>query len=393
MPIKKAAGGFNTTTAIASHFATYFIAVSKSQERVTAVFPEITCVGIGRRKYRAVRYCERIRPSPGLDADVAACQSSPAYRTLTPDTKNTVGLVSHDGPECEVSAIPLDAGNDKIASFSSTSKNNLSKPTNRLPKSPKPHTTSRKRQIPSDGTNDPRPKIEIRQGELDRIVNDMERELSRADGYYNRGGLIASVVQDLITPACIKPLPAPALTRALSRSINFVRFDNRTDSLKSIDPAPKYVAALFDAERYPHLPPLRGIARQPHFRADGSLCMTAGYDAGTGLFGAFNPADYSVKAAPSRQDAQHALKQIGTLLSGFDFQDANAHAAALAAILTAAIRPALPTAPMFHAAAHQPSSGKSYLLKIISGFAGADNPAMLSMPPSDEEFRKLLLAV
>ncbi len=292
-----------------------------------------------------------------------------------------------------MSAIPLDAGNDKIASFSSTSKNNLSKPTNRLPKSPKPHTTSRKRQIPSDGTNDPRPKIEIRQGELDRIVNDMERELSRADGYYNRGGLIASVVQDLITPACIKPLPAPALTRALSRSINFVRFDNRTDSLKSIDPAPKYVAALFDAERYPHLPPLRGIARQPHFRADGSLCMTAGYDAGTGLFGAFNPADYSVKAAPSRQDAQHALKQIGTLLSGFDFQDANAHAAALAAILTAAIRPALPTAPMFHAAAHQPSSGKSYLLKIISGFAGADNPAMLSMPPSDEEFRKLLLAV
>ena len=328
----------------------------------------------------------------GLDADIAASQSSPTSSDLIIEAKSAVGFVSHDGLECEVSEIPPDAGSDEIASFSSDGKTNLSKPTNLLPKSKKPRQIRAKRHIPGEGPNDPRPKIEIRPGELDRIVNDMELELSRADGYYNRGGLIASVVQDLITPACIKPLPAPALTRALSRSINFVRLDNRSESLKSIDPAPKYVNALFDAERYSHLPPLRGIARQPHFRTDGSLCMTAGYDVATGLFGAFNPAEYCVKESPSRQDAQHALKEIDTLLSGFDFQDDNAKAAALSAILTASIRPTLATAPMFHAAAHQPSSGKSYLLKIISGFAGAENPAMLSMPPNDEEFRKLLLA-
>ena len=327
-----------------------------------------------------------------LDADIAESQSSQAFMALAPDAKNTVGFVSHDWPECEVSEIPPYADNDIYASFSPTGQTNLLKPTNLLPKSAKPRKTSQKQPIPSAGPNDPRPKIEIRPGELDRIVNDMERELSKADGYYNRGNLIASVVHDLITPACIKPLPAPALTRALSRSINFVRYDNRSESLKSIDPAPKYVAALFDAESYPHLPPLRGIARQPHFRDNGSLCMTAGYDTATGLFGAFNPADYSVKEAPSQQDAQHALDQISTLLTGFDFQDDNSRAAALSAILTAAIRPTLATAPMFHAAAHQPSSGKSYLLKIIAGFAGADNPAMLSMPPNDEEFRKLLLA-
>jgi hypothetical protein len=328
----------------------------------------------------------------GLDADIAASQSNPAKPALMTGTKNTVGLVSHDGPGYELSEIPTEAGKDSTASFSTTGKTNPLEPTNLLLKSPKPRKTSAKCEAPRAGPIDKRPTIEIRQGELDRIVNDMERELSKADGYYNRGNLITSVVQDLITPACIKPLPAPALTRALSRSINFVCFDGRTGGLKSIDPAPKYVNALFDAESYPHLPPLRGIARQPHFRHDGSLCMTAGYDAATGLFGAFNPADYSVKEAPSQQDAQHALNQISALLSGFDFQDGNAKAAALAAILTAAIRPTLATAPMFHAAAHQPSSGKSYLLKIIAGFAGADNPAMLSMPPNDEEFRKLLLA-
>ena len=327
-----------------------------------------------------------------LDADIAKRPSNPAGMDKTSGAKKTVGYVSHDGPECKASEIPLDAGNDSCASFSCTGPTNLLEPTNLFLNNAKPRKISPQSPISSDWSNDTRPQIEIRPGELDRIVNDMELELSKADGYYNRGNLIASVVQDSTSPACIKPISAPSLTRALSRAVNFVHYDHRSASLKSIDPAPKYIAALYDAESYPHLLPLKGIARQPHFRADGSLCMTAGYDIATGLFGVFNPADYCVKEAPSQQDAQHALEHIDKLLSGFDFQDANAHAAALSAILTAAIRPMLTTAPMFHAAAHQPSSGKSYLLKIIAGFAGAENPAMLSMPPNDEEFRKLLLA-
>ena len=327
----------------------------------------------------------------GLDNDIARIQSSPAFLALPFGAKNTAGLVSHDGPECEVSEISLDAGND-IANFSCTKQIDLFQPTNLLPKNSKPRISSSKHPISSEWPSDLRPKIETKLGELDRVVDDMEWELSKVEGYYNRGGLIASVVEDLLTPACIKPLSAPALTRALSRSINFECFDNRIKSFKSVDPAPKYVAALFDAEKYQHLLPLRGIARQPYFRADGSLCISAGYDTATGLFGVFSPADYSVKESPSKQDAQHALEQICTLLSGFDFQDANAHAAALSAILTAAIRPTLSTAPMFLVTAHQIASGKSYLAKIIAGFASADNPGMLSMPPSDEEFRKLILS-
>ena len=143
-----------------------------------------------------------------LDADIAKSQSSQAFVALAPDAKNTVGFVSHDWPECEVSEIPPNAGNDRAASFSPIAQTNLPKPTNLLkPTAPakinKPSKVSPKRPIPSDEANDPRPKIEIRPGELDRIVNDMERELSKADGYYNRGNLIASVVHDLMTPACI----------------------------------------------------------------------------------------------------------------------------------------------------------------------------------------------
>jgi hypothetical protein len=41
----------------------------------------------------------------GLDTQVAEFQSSQAFKDLTPGPVNTVGLVSHDGPECEVSDI------------------------------------------------------------------------------------------------------------------------------------------------------------------------------------------------------------------------------------------------------------------------------------------------
>ena len=39
---------------------------------------------------------------------------------------------------------------------------------------------------------------------------------------------------------------------------------------------------------------------------------------------------------------------------------------ALAAILTAAVRPSLPHAPLFHVTAHQPGAGKSYLCELIA---------------------------
>ena len=67
-----------------------------------------------------------------LDADIAKSQSSQAFVALAPDAKNTVGFVSHDWPECEVSEIPPNAGNDRAASFSPIAQTNLPKPTNLL---------------------------------------------------------------------------------------------------------------------------------------------------------------------------------------------------------------------------------------------------------------------
>ena len=115
-----------------------------------------------------------------------------------------------------------------------------------------------------------------------------------------------------------------------------------------IDPPAKHVSVLYNSETYPHLPALSGLARQPHLRPDGSLVLASGFDAATGLYGAFDPQAYAVPTAPTPAQARAALQTLTALLSEFDFATPHDQAAALAGMLTASIRVSLPSAPLLH---------------------------------------------
>ena len=211
--------------------------------------------------------------------------------------------------------------------------------------------------------------------------------------YYQRGGLIASVGTDPASgETSIKPVSQPALLRALSGAASWLRYDARADADVVSDPPARHVQVLFDSEAYQHLPALSGIARQPHLRTDGSIVREAGYDEPTGLFGVFDAGRFSIPDRPSRAHAQQALAELRGLLTEFAFADACDEAAALAGLLTAAIRPSLPTAPMFHIRAPQIASGKSYLSAIVAAFAGPGTPSAAAFPSNEEEAQKLLLA-
>lgn len=159
-----------------------------------------------------------------------------------------------------------------------------------------------------------------------------------------------------------------------------------------IDPPPKHVNVLFASEAYTHLSVLSGIARQPHLRADGTLVRDDGFDVPTGLFGVFDARQFNVPDSPTQFQAEQALQELCALLAEFEFGNSNALAAAVAGILTASIRPSLPTAPMFHIKAPQIASGKSYLSGIMAAFASPSSPSTVALPTSDEECQKLLLA-
>lgn len=96
--------------------------------------------------------------------------------------------------------------------------------------------------------------------------------------------------------------------------------------------------------------------------------------------------------APTVDDAVRALVELRGLLTEFDFTQDHDEAAAVVAMLTAAIRPSLPAAPMFHIRAPQIASGKSYLSNLIAAFATATPTSALAFPTNEEEAHKLLLA-
>ena len=238
-----------------------------------------------------------------------------------------------------------------------------------------------------------KPTIKAEAGEIGRIADAGEQELAATKRYYQRGGLIVSIATDPESrETSIKPMSQPALLRALSGCAIWTRYDARSEADVVIDPPAKHVTVLFDSESYQHLPVLTGIARQPHLRRDGSLVREAGFDSVTGLFGVFDSRLFDVPEFPTRDQALDALAQLRALLTEFDFGNAHDEAAALAAILTAVIRPSLPVAPMFHIKAPQIASGKSYLSGLIAAFAGPTTPAAVAFPTSDEECQKLLLA-
>ncbi len=238
--------------------------------------------------------------------------------------------------------------------------------------------------------------VTVKNGELDKIVDICELELTDTGEYFHSFGQIVRIAYDpFLGEKFITPVTRAAITRSLDRRISWRRKNKNPDGPAQevvIDPPTKYIALLHETETYPHLPHLIGIARQPFFRPDKTLMNTTGYDAQTGYFGSYEASEFVIPDNPTRQDALAALNIIEDLLEEFAFAAPCDKNAAIAAILTAATRISIPTAPMFHVSAHQIATGKSYLTSIVSAFASSTSPSPLAFPASEEECQKTLLA-
>jgi hypothetical protein len=215
-----------------------------------------------------------------------------------------------------------------------------------------------------------KPTIRVMAGEIHRVVDAAERELAQSRRHYQRGGLIVTIVTDPGTRETrVQDISPPALVRALAGAATWERFDARAEDWTRTDPPARHAAVLFDSTSYHHLPVLSGLTRQPYLRQDGSLMTAAGFDPATGMFGVFDAREFSVPQNPTRAEAEAALEALKDVLTEFSFARDIDLGAALAAILTAAVRPSLAHAPMIHVRAHMVGSGKSYLCELITAFA------------------------
>ncbi|HCK82540.1 MAG TPA: hypothetical protein PK880_05810 [Candidatus Competibacter sp.] len=246
--------------------------------------------------------------------------------------------------------------------------------------------------------------LEIRPGESPELADEAERILIERDGIFQRSGYLARLavakpetvhgIQRRDGNITIVPLDVDYLNDRLNRLIAWRKYSFRMGRTVTCN-APRPVAStLLSRSGAWNFKQLTGVITAPTLRPDGSLIERPGYDEATGLLFHADQAFPPTPQTPSREDGRAALDYlVDEVLSGFDFAAAHDQAAALSALLTAAVRPSLRTAPLHAFSAPRPASGKSLLADCVALIVTGRPATNMSFTPDPDESRKRILTV
>lgn len=215
-------------------------------------------------------------------------------------------------------------------------------------------------------------------------------ELLRRDPVaFDFGGQLALADDGRVHPLC-----EHGLAHHLGTITQFWKRNAEGEAVDADPPVALLRQIIAQGERR-KLKPLDGVITGPTIRLDGSVLDAPGYDAETRLL--FDPMGEDVPPVPVNPTLDEAGAALDLLLhpfARFPFVDATARGALLAAILTAAVRPVLPTAPAFAFDAPIQGSGKSLLAACIGVLIEGRAPDVWphTQGRDDEEARKRLFA-
>jgi hypothetical protein len=247
----------------------------------------------------------------------------------------------------------------------------------------------------------PWPQIQIKPGELPRIVNEAEDALLLLGReIYQRGGM-------LVRPVLNQSLKASAdreteswqlilvtrshLVEVLCCAAQFLRYDKRAKRFAPVDAPEKVAEAYLNRQGRWKLPLLAGVVNTPFLRIDGSICETAGYDPDSHLLFKLEDQVFPpVPQYPSKADAEVALKRLRKLIETFPFVTDADRAVALAGMLTVLDRRSMATAPLIALTSPTAGTGKSLLVDLMSVLATGRLMPVLSQGKNEEEFEKRL---
>jgi hypothetical protein len=245
-----------------------------------------------------------------------------------------------------------------------------------------------------------RPTIELRIGETERVVDEIEAALiGSRRGLYRRGGLVVATGFDrmqtwdgkTVEVQIIEERDNYALLEDIEAAAEFAVFDGNTKALKPASPSMKLALTLKQRRHRLRLPNLAALINCPTIRANGQLMTEPGFDPDTGIL--FDPRGLvfpPVPDKPTKAVAQTALATISRLVETFDFVTRDDRAVALSLILTAIVRSGLPTAPMHGFDAPVAGSGKSKLVDIASILATGHEAGVTAQGEDREEAEKRL---
>ena len=232
--------------------------------------------------------------------------------------------------------------------------------------------------------------VKIRPGERPAIVRKANELIWRAGDVFRRGiELVRISPQGEIVPADIY------WTRTYLESLaKWTRYDARTKKWMTTDLPSDIPRRLLAARGEWSVPELNGTIRAPIIRPDGSLLNCPGYDHNTGLFliPSLDPEQYpDIPEFPDFAQVSAALDRLWEPFEQFPFVDNLSRANQLAALLTAAVRPVLETAPAFAWNAYRAGTGKSKAAKATAWLQGCE-PEESPWSEAAEEQRKRIMS-
>jgi hypothetical protein len=162
-----------------------------------------------------------------------------------------------------------------------------------------------------------------------------------------------------------------------------------------LDPPTAIVKNAISLGQQRDLKPLDAVITAPTLRPDGSVLSTPGYDSSTRLLFEAAQLPPDIPEYPTPEQAKAALEYLWRPFSDFPFCGALDRAVHLAALLTAAVRAVLPTAPAFGYDAPVQGSGKTLLARCVGILAAGEDPGVWphTAGRDDEEIRKRIFTV
>lgn len=235
--------------------------------------------------------------------------------------------------------------------------------------------------------------VEVGEGNLAEATWLTARWLAGQEHLYRRGGAVAHVVGGNAVMMTDSRLAVEIGERVMcareEKSGGAVR-------LVEVDPPAALVRQVGAVVEEVSFRDLRGVVDVPVVRLDGSVLEKDGWDKESGLLvqvGRRFSGCVDDVAGMTRRQVMDCVDTLMRPFRDFPLADSASRGALLAALLTAVVRPALPTAPAFALDAPSAGSGKTLMGHCLMALGGGGT-LYAPLPARDEtEIAKVLLSV
>ncbi len=228
--------------------------------------------------------------------------------------------------------------------------------------------------------------LELVDGSYPDHARTIAERLGAAQMVFDMGGALVSVHDG--KPHVLHTAGIAHLTEQL---FAFEKYDARMGKKKLVQLPQDLAQRLLECrDTWTAYPRLTAIVEHPVFTPTGHLLMD-GYDEETGLLIA-SGREWHIPDNPTNAQLRAAIETLWKPLSAMPWETSADAGAALALLLTAAVRPALDLAPLFMTTAPSYGAGKTLIAQVAAIIAGGEG-SVTAIGSDEDEMRKTIVAL